>query len=114
MALRNLIKNIPLSVYDAADLAGHYDRVNPEGLPESCFMIIITNGSDKNIFVSTDGIIDHEYILAGQASPLKGIDFFTENGYRCQWRKQTIYYIRSLEGAGEGTITLSGYYQPVD
>lgn len=100
---------IPLQQFDAASLiAATYLPINAAGLPAACCVIKLSNRSNVPVFVSYNGVEDHEYIRS-ESDLFLPIQMNSQPaGYEMLMPKGTIIYLRG--GAGIGTIFLSGYY----
>jgi len=111
MAYQNCLRAIPLSTLNAAALGAAYQEVNTGGLDYSCVLLRINNGGNTAITISFDGTTDHEYLTAGQDLLINSQTNSSPNNYACQFKRGTIIYVKGTAGAG--TISLSGYYQPI-
>ena len=105
---QNSVKAIPLSTFNSADMTDAYQVVNMGGLPNACFFIRINNDSSSAVYISYDGIHDHEFI-----GNLSAFDFNMQanslpNAKICMMSAGTQIWVRGI--AGIGTISLSGYY----
>ena len=97
------------SINSTTLLIGTYAVVNTDGLDGPCFMIRMTNAASGTVFISYDGVNDHDILLAGEVLQL---DFQTNSrpGNKvAQLAKGTKVYLRGT--AGTGFIYLSGWYQ---
>lgn len=88
---------------------GAYAVINADGLDGPCFLIKVTNASSEPIFVSYDGVNDHDVLLDDAEF---NVDF--QNNSRpgnkvALLPKGTRIYVRG--NAGQGFIYLSGWYQ---
>ena len=113
MIQKNYVQSIVLRSVDSATLAADtWDVITEAGagvkLEASCFLIRITNDSNKDVIISFDGSNEHEIVLA--ASSLE-LNFQTNSSPAAQvskLRKGSSVYARGT--AGTGLIYLSGYY----
>lgn len=112
MAVKNIIKAIPLTTFNSAAVAVGYQAINgPNGLDFPCIILRINNASNAAITISYDGLTDNEYLAANQVLQIEAQTNSLPNSNTCEFKKGTIVYVKGV--AGVGTIALSGYYQPV-
>lgn len=105
MAIKNAFLPIPLTSFNAASLVlGTYKVINSSGLDEACAMIRIFNHGKNIIFISFDGILDHDYLRSGKDMQID-TSFSTSNA---RFKKITNIYVRGP--ASIGKIYLSAYY----
>lgn len=93
--------------FDSASLnPAAYQVINTYGFEGACSIISIVNRSDSNIFISYDGIVDHDYIPA--------YDIFTLNTAvnKSLLKKYSHIYVRGSVRKFGGYIYLIGYYNP--
>lgn len=111
MATKNIVLPIALSVFDSSAMTGSYQLLSAAGgIPAACIMLRFVNDSTQDIFISYDGVTDHDF--------LPGITSFELNfqanaqptpSVSCMPLGTKIY----VKGtAGAGFIYLSGYYNP--
>lgn len=110
MAVKNSVAAIPLTSIDSATFTGNYQLVNSGGLPQSCFVIGITNNSTKDITISYDGTTDNDFVQTMQGSNLPVQSTAQPNNYTALFPKGTRVWVKG--SAGTGLVYLSGYYQP--
>jgi hypothetical protein len=107
----NIVKPIPLTSIDSATgVSGTYAAINPNGLPNGCIMIRITNNSTKDVTVSFDGTNDHEYIPTLTSVLLQFQTNAQPNASTALLPLGTKVYVKGT--AGTGLIYLAGWYQP--
>jgi hypothetical protein len=111
MALKNSVQAIPLSSIASSTVSGSYQAINSGGLPNPCFLIRITNGSNMAVTISYDGSTDQEYLAAGAILQLSLQANSQPSNFVTNMSKGTIVYVKGT--AGTGSVYLSGYYQPV-
>jgi len=108
MSRKNSIAPIVMTSIDSNDIdIGEYRIVNEDGFDEACYMIRITNRTKDDVFVSYDGVIDHDYIPHDtyiQIEPPMMID-------KSNFRKLTKVYVRGTRSAG--FIYVAGYFRKV-
>lgn len=110
MAVKNIVLPITLTSIDSATVTGSYQAINSSGLPKACFLLRITNASNKDVTVSFDGSTDQEYVVAGTSLPLNFQTNAQPNTNIANMAQGTKVYVKGA--AGTGSIFLSGYYQP--
>ena len=64
--IKNSVATIPLTQIDVSTINGSCVMQ----LPESCFMMRYVNMSDRDIVISYNSVIPHEFIPAGQSVTL--------------------------------------------
>lgn len=111
MAVKNIIKAIPLTTFNAAGLLVTYLPINPNGLDEPCIILRISNNSNIAVTISYDGITDHDYLLSNDLLQIEAQTNSLPKPKVCVFAKGTVIYVKST-GAGLGNISLSGYFQP--
>lgn len=103
-----MFQNIILPVlrvgFDTAGLGLAYAAINPLGLPQTCFKVIIVNASNVGVTISFDGANANDYIRANSD---RVIENPTDRNV-CN-KKGQIYYI-SGAAAGVGSVYIVGYY----
>lgn len=106
--MSDIANAIPLSTFSSASLSSSYQVINSGGLPNSCFLIKISNGGSTNVTISFDGTTDAELVRANSDFVLPSQSNSQPNSYKALSPKGRIFYIKGT--AGTGTISLSGYY----
>lgn len=112
MSLKNIVKPILLTAFDSSTLTAAFKPINPNGTEASCFLIRINNDSTEAVFVSFDGINEHDFVAAGG---LLELPLQTNRGpvnQAAYLAQGTIIYVKEVTTAGTGDIFLSGYFQP--
>jgi hypothetical protein len=104
---KNVVLPIPLTSIDTSTFTGAYQVINTTGLPEACFMIRITNDSDRDATISFDGVHDHDFSIMGSTGQI----YTSNEGNRSNFAKLIKIYVKGLAN-GTGSIYLSGYYRP--
>lgn len=111
MAAKNIVKAIDIaSVNAAALLIGVYAPFYVIGLPQACSFIRFNNASNTNVFISFDGVTDHEFILAGASLDLPVQILRQPSSEVAKFARGSMISVRGA--AGIGSIYLSGYYIP--
>jgi hypothetical protein len=108
---RTAIRAIPLTTLDSTEIPAAYVIGDPESmtiLPHACVYIRIVNDSTEAVFVSYDGVTDHEYVVEGTEFnfPIQSVAIPVDD--LAMMAKGTNIYFRGTSGAGN--ITVSGYY----
>lgn len=108
---QNFVQAIPMSIFNAATLDPITKQpINSSGLPNACFLIRIVNDSDRDIFISYDGIADHDFLRTGESLQLPFESNSSPNNYVANLRAGTKVYLSGVAG-GSGSIYLIGYFQ---
>lgn len=106
MSIKNQIFPIVMtSINSATLLLLTYQIVSISGLSEPCYLIRLINRTKDNVFISFDGVTDHEYL--GHDNEIEIISPF-ENDYS-DFRKLTKVYVRGT--ASIGRIYVAAYYR---
>lgn len=107
---KNRLQAIPLGIFNSANLTANYQPLYAGGLPHALALLRIFNASNVNIFVSYDGITNHDIVLAGDelnllaqmnSQPRNGVMYIPAG---------TLVSIKQVTAAGVGSIYTSGYY----
>ena len=109
MAAKNRVNNITLTSIDSATFTGALQVINTNGLDESCFLIRIINNSDKDITISYDGLIDHDFVGTLSTLQLPAQSNAQPSSFISNISKGTKVYVKGA--AGTGLVYLAGYYQ---
>ena len=107
---QNYLQAIEGETFNAATLTGTPQPINPNGLPEACNILRITNASTVAVAISYDGVTDNDAVLSNQVLTLNAQTNALPNGNVALFRKGTIVYVYGT-AAGVGEIILAGYYQ---
>lgn len=108
---QNKVKPILMTEFDASTLSNlTWKAINAGGLPAACFLVKIINASDEDVFVSYDGVNEHDYVAATSNALLNlQANAQPNSNIACLPLGTTVY----LKGtAGTGFIYLSGWYSP--
>lgn len=100
---------IPQATISSTIVFAGFQPINPNGLPEACFKLRITNASNQTIIISYDGENDNDVVLAGQFIEVTTPINTLPNSRGALFALGTIVSVRGIVGVG--TIYLSGYYQ---
>lgn len=92
------VKSIQLTGVNSSSLGVTFKSIG-DPLPFACEFIRIVNASDKDITISLDGDLPHDYIIAGETLELSLDGVFAAG---------TTFYARGT--AGTGAIYLAGYW----
>jgi len=104
------IRAIPRTDLNSNTLGGAgWSAINPNGIPNICFKLRISNSSTVGIEISYDGITAHDFLIAGLDADIDGQSFHREPSEEASWAKGQIVYVKAA-GAGVGMIRLAGYY----
>jgi len=111
MALKNIVRAIPLQIFNTANLvlAAFTPFANP--LPHACFAIKFINRSNRSVYISYDGVTYHDCLPADSELPLN-FQQLHQPSNDFTWMKQgTRVYLRGQPIGAVGFIYLCGYYQ---
>ena len=108
--MKDFVKAITAGYFDSANLTGAADPIWPgTGLPESCFLIRIINGSNTAVSLSYDGVNVHEIIPAGLVAQLSFQNNSQPNNKTALLAKAS--NVCFVGNAGVGDLYFVGYYQ---
>ena len=105
---KDTAKLIPLTNIASASVIATYKAINPNGLPQACYLLRIFNNSNQAVTVSIDGATDQEFVIAGTYINLYAQNNSGPTAQKCYWPVGTVFYVKGTAGAGN--IYLSGYY----
>lgn len=109
--MKDIVRLIPAESVNSNTLSTlNYTAINPNGLPYACFAVFITNASNQDVFVSTDGTDAYEYAINGTRVELIAQQNSGPNNQKSYFAKGTVFYVSGT--AGSGDIVLTGMYQP--
>ena len=112
MSVKDTILPFEMSVFNAVDLDGTYQAINPDGFPYPCCFIRIINDTVEDILISYDGVTNHEWIEGGDRST----HYFQLSNRPCNdvstVTKGTILYVNGPLWQKGGAVYLVGYYRP--
>jgi hypothetical protein len=97
-----LLTSINTNTFD-----GTYKIINTNGLPEPCFMLRLTNNSDRDATVSFNGTADNDFLMMRNSIQI----YTSSEPHLSCFRRGIKIYVKGLAG-GTGSIYLSGYYRP--
>ena len=109
---KDYMKPITMTSLDTATLAGDYVAINSSGLEKSCVLIRLINDSNRDLTVSYDGTIPHDYVRAGSTLELNLQANSRPNNKVAQLKAGTVVHVKAA--AGTGYVYLVGYYQPMN
>lgn len=104
----NAVRAIPLSSFDTNSLTGNYDMLC-DGLDEACFLLRITNNSNRNVTISYDGSTDQDFSLISSIIECNAQSNSLPPSYVAVFQKGQKVYIKGTAG-GTGYIYMAGYY----
>jgi hypothetical protein len=104
--VKNAIVPIGLTSISALTLdLGTYKLINATGLDEACILLRIISHSKNIIYISFDGVLDHDYLQPGHTLQINT----SFNTTSTRFKKISKIYVRGPLSVGH--IYLSGYYQ---
>ena len=111
MAVKDVIRPIPMTSFNTGGITGNYQPINAAGLPYPCVSIKILNYSDFDINVSYDDGLTHEYIAAGASAEFNFQTNSRPHNYVAMMKKGTIIYVKYAGGGQKGGyVYLVGWY----
>jgi hypothetical protein len=109
----NRIFTIPLRSRSAALLNNTFQPINPGGFILPVFFLRINNATDRAVFLSFDGVTEHEFLAIGQVFEVNGQTNAQPNNYMALFAQRQVVWVLSPTGAGTGAVYISGYSQEV-
>lgn len=109
----NRIFPIPLRSRSAALLTNAFQPINAGGFILPVFFLRINNATDRAIFLSFDGVTEHEFLAIGQILEVNGQTNSQPNSYMCLFAQKQVVWVLAPAGAGTGAVYVSGYSQEV-
>ena len=104
----NYVSAVPLASKNTATLTGGYAVVST-GLTEACFLLRITNDSNRDLTISYDlGVTDHDYVVSGTSLEINAQTNSSPSGKVALFRKGLPIYVKAA--AGTGYVYIAGYY----
>jgi hypothetical protein len=111
VAVKNIVKAIPLSSIDSATFTGSYQLLSATaGIPNACFMLRVVNNCNKDITISYDGTNNHDFIPTMTSENLGVQQNSQPNNFIANFSQGQKVWIKG--DAGTGLVYLAGYYQP--
>jgi len=108
---QTFVKANELAVFNSTGLSSSFQVINSAGLAKPSFYIRIVNDSNQDIYISFDGVTNHEYLASGTDWALPSQNNAQPAANLALWRAYEKAYVKSVSGsAGTGFITLSAYY----
>jgi hypothetical protein len=111
--MKNAIRVDELAIFDASLLTSSYESINPLGFKGPAASIKIFNDTYLPIFISYDGVNDHDYLDLKSSLELNFQVNSAPNNNVAMFKKGTTVWVRDASGAkGGGTdfIYLTVYY----
>jgi hypothetical protein len=102
--MKNAVKVDTLAIFDASLLTGTYEAVNPLGFIDPAVSIRILNDTYLPIFISYDGVNDHDYLSHKESMELNLQTNNAPNNHVSMFKKGTVIWVRDASGSkGGGT-----------
>jgi len=109
---KDSIKTMELQSFAAGDLAAGYKIVDTNGFDGALSYIRITSTMDKPIFISFDGIYNHEFIKAHSSVDLQAQACSSVLNKKSLFRDKTKVYVKPVGNAPKGgVLIITGFYQ---
>lgn len=97
--------------FDTSTFNGAYQATSLTGFPEGCSMLRVINASGNVVYISYDGVNDHDKINAEGTLHLYFQASMGPKAYVGQLPKGTIVYLKSATQLA-GFCGVACYYQP--
>lgn len=112
MNVKNSFSYIPLTSFDVSVGSGSYQILNGN-IPSPCFAFKIINNANVPVFISLDGITDHDFIPASYAQVYDLQTNKQPNGDTCLLPQGSKVYLKaiSLREPGTGIVYFVGLTQ---
>jgi len=115
MSVKNIVQAMPMISIDSATFTGAYQLLTAAaGLTVAPFLIIFINNSDRDITISYDGVIDHDFNPAFIGTIPTQRNFQTNSQPQSHVALLPLgqkVYVKGLAG-GTGLFYMVGYYSP--
>jgi hypothetical protein len=105
---KNSVKATILSTLASSSVLTTYQSLNPDGFIAPVFFLRVINDSTEPIFVSYDGVNNHDYVRAGSDLEVSTQSNSQPNARYALFDKYEQVYVKGA--AGTGTIAMTGYY----
>jgi hypothetical protein len=114
MAVKNIIKAITVTPFDATTLNNNFQVINGTGLPQACSLLRIANSSTASVQLSFDGVNVNEFLLNASSTQLPVQSNSQPNNSLALFPVGTLIYAKLEAGAAPmaGSLYVIGYYQP--
>jgi len=107
--MKNCIKADYVEIFNSSGLTTSYQALNAGGLKGPTVLLRLYNASSRDIIISYDGVLDNDFVSAGDTLILNFQANAAPNNYAAMMKKGTVVYIKG-NSAGTGLISLSAYY----
>lgn len=109
---KNYVSAMTLQSVAASSLLQTFTPINPSGLPNALFLLVIINTSTVPIAISLDGVTDCDVIDAVR-TPIPTQNNSTPNNQVALWTKGQVIYARYIDTAPtDGDVAVGGYFVP--
>ena len=109
----NYVSPVEMTHFDSALLdPGDYQPIDVIGLDAACTIVRLVNDSDASVFISLDGVTDHDYLRAGDDIIFNFQLNAQVNNRVAKMRRFARVYVRGTPPKFGGYIYLMGYYNP--
>ncbi len=110
----NYVSSVEMIHFDALTLDPvNYQPIDAVGLDAACTVMRMVNDSDANVFISLDGVTDHDYLQSGDNITFNFQLNSQCNNHASKIRNRAKVYVRGNAPKFAGNIYLIGYYNPV-
>ncbi len=107
--MKNSIRADAVVIFNSSGLSTSYQALNAGGLTGPTVLLRLYNGSSKDLIISYDGVVDHDFVKSGDTLILNFQNNAAPNSNVAMLRKGTIVYIKG-NSSGTGLISLAAYY----
>jgi hypothetical protein len=97
--MKNAIKVDELAIFDASLLTSSYEVINPLGFKGPAASIKIFNDTSLPIFISYDGVNDHDFLDLKDTLDLNYQTNSSPNNNVSMFRKGTSVWVRDASGS---------------
>ena len=110
----NYVSLVEMTHFDTFTLnPAIYQPIDTIGLDAACTVVRLVNDSDASVLISLDGIVNHDYLRAGD-NIIFNFQLNSQcNGYVSKIRKRAKIYVKGTAPKFGGYIYLIGYYNHV-
>jgi hypothetical protein len=111
MSVKNKVLPITINSISAGTFNNTFQLLSPaSGIPQSLIMIRLINDTTVGVFISYDGVNEHDFVAAATNLTIQFQTNSQQQNQVCCLAQGTKIYVRS--SVGTGTFFLGGFYQP--
>lgn len=109
MSAKNRFRPLILEGFDAPNLTANYQVINEDGFEFPISILRITNRADVDVYISFDGVHDHEYLISDTVMQLDGQANASPSSFVAMFPKGQKIYVKQFNAPGNGSILVTGY-----